>query len=69
MDWDELEAKAAKGECQGPGIERYWQLTCLLTADMKRSEAKKAVGSDDSDDERPKKKAAPKTNGKARAKR
>jgi len=50
MDWDELEAKAAK-------------------SDMKRAEGKKAAGSDDSEDERPKKKAAPKTNGKARAKR
>jgi len=40
----------------------------VLLADQKRTEGKKVTGSDDSDDDRPKKKSA-KVNGKSKSKR
>ena len=66
-DWDELERKAAKCMFQC----RTYKLTVLTfkTADQKRAEGKKTGGSDDSEDERPKKNGAKKANGKAKAKR
>jgi len=66
-DWDELERKAAKCMFQ----YRSYKLTVLTfkPADQKRAEGKKTGGSDDSEDERPKKSGAKKANGKAKAKR
>lgn len=61
-DWDELERKAAKGQCL---VSQYHlHMLTFATADKKRIETGKGHESDDSD--RPKKKAAPKgkTNGK-----
>ena len=64
-DWDELERKAAKGNKATILICRF--LFYILVADQKRADGKKPVGSDDSGDERRKKKSA--ANGKSKSKR
>lgn len=66
-DWDELERKAAKGKKQCSNCMPV--LIPSLTADQKRAEGGRKAGSDDSDDDRPKKKATSKPNGKNKGKR
>lgn len=77
-DWDELERKAAKCTCH---VRMVWvnmlvltRVRFCVTADSKRAEGAKARGeSDDSDNDRPKKKGAQKgakgAKGKANGKR
>jgi hypothetical protein len=60
-----LERKAAKGERIFSSVHSSFS---FILADLKRTEGKKAAGSDDSDDGRPKKKSA-KANGKTKTKR
>lgn len=67
-DWDELERKAAK--CEDISAVGFLTLTCF-TADAKRVEGgRKAKDSDDSEDDKPKKKKpVVKANGKPKGKR
>ena len=70
-DWDELEKKAAKCK-QALNVSAYiivYSKRPSLIADRKRAETGRGADSDESDDDRPKKKkqpaAKPKANGKA----